>query len=95
MILVLRSTTGPLVGASYADIHATLPAIRVTAALALLASGLVLVGGMRGQLARYGILAVGAGFCCMAEPKRQASGCNSLHYSTRDSRMSTTNWRYI
>jgi uncharacterized membrane protein (UPF0182 family) len=59
---LLHSTTGPLVGASYTDIQATLPAIRITAALALLASGLVIVGGMRGQLPRYGILAVGGYF---------------------------------
>ncbi|TFG51437.1 MAG: UPF0182 family protein, partial [Gemmatimonadales bacterium] len=59
---LLYSTTGPLVGASYADMHAALPAIRVTAVLALLASVLVIIGGMRGQLARYGILAVGGYF---------------------------------
>ena len=56
---LLYSTTGPLVGASYADLHASLPAIRVTAVLALLAGGLVIIGGLRGQLARYGVLAVG------------------------------------
>jgi uncharacterized membrane protein (UPF0182 family) len=56
---LLYSTTGPLVGASYADLNALLPAIRVTAVLALLAGALVIIGGVRGQLARYGILAVG------------------------------------
>jgi len=51
---LLYSSTGPLLGASYTDMHAKLPALRVTAVLALLAAGLVLWGGTRGQLARYG-----------------------------------------
>jgi len=59
---LLYSSTGPLVGASYTDMHARLPALRVTAALALLAGGLVIFGGIRGQLARYGIWAVGGYF---------------------------------
>jgi len=56
---LLFSTTGPMVGASYADMHASLPALRVTAVLALLAAVVVLIGGIRGELARFGVLAVG------------------------------------
>ena len=44
---LLYSTTGPLVGASYTDLYARLPAIRVTAVLALLAAAIVLIGAMR------------------------------------------------
>lgn len=57
---LLYSTTGPLVGASYTDLHATLPAIRVSAAAALLAAVAVLVGGSRGTLGWYGFLAIGS-----------------------------------
>ena len=56
---LLYSTTGPLVGASFTDIHARLPAFRITAVLAVLAAGAVLVGGARGQLPRYALWAVG------------------------------------
>ena len=42
---LLYSTTGPLVGASYTDLHARLPALRVSAVLAVLAAVAVLVGG--------------------------------------------------
>lgn len=56
---LLYSSTGPLLGASYTDLHAKLPALRVTAVLALLAAALVLWGGIRGQLARYGMWAIG------------------------------------
>ena len=56
---LLFSTTGPLVGASYTDLHARLPAIRITAVLAVVAAGLVLAGGFRGRLSRYGVWAVG------------------------------------
>ena len=55
---LLYSTTGPLVGASYTDLNARLPALRVTAVLAVLAAALVLVGGARRELARYGLWAV-------------------------------------
>ncbi len=57
---LLYSTTGPLVGASYTDLHARLPALRLSAVVALLAAVAVLIGGMRRQLARYGLLAVGS-----------------------------------
>lgn len=59
---LLYSTTGPLVGASYADIHAALPTIRFTAVLALLAGVMVVVGGLKGKLPRYGLLALGGYF---------------------------------
>jgi len=62
---LLYSTTGPLVGASYTDIHASLPALRVTAVLAALAGALVIIGGVRGRLVRYGTLALG-GFLAVA-----------------------------
>jgi len=56
---LLYSTTGPLVGASYTDLHARLPALRVTAVLAGLGAVLVLAGGIRRQLGRFGLWAVG------------------------------------
>jgi uncharacterized membrane protein (UPF0182 family) len=56
---LLYSTTGPLVGASYTDLHARLPALRITAVLALLVAVAVLIGGLRRQPALYGLLAVG------------------------------------
>ena len=56
---LLFSTTGPLVGASYTDLHARLPAMRVSAVVAVVAAVLVLVGGMRRQLGWYGFLAIG------------------------------------
>ncbi|MEP7226448.1 MAG: UPF0182 family protein [Gemmatimonadales bacterium] len=56
---LLYSTTGPLVGASYTDLHASLPALRISAVVALVAAVSVMVGGMRRQLPRYALLAVG------------------------------------
>jgi uncharacterized protein len=56
---LLYSTTGPLVGASYTDLHASLPALRVSAVVAFLAALAVLVGGMRRQLPRYALPAIG------------------------------------
>jgi uncharacterized membrane protein (UPF0182 family) len=55
---LLYSDTGPLTGASYTDLHARLPALRVTAVLAVLAAGAVVVGARRGQLAGYALWAV-------------------------------------
>jgi uncharacterized protein len=57
---LLYSTTGPLVGASYTDLRATLPALRVSAAIAVLAALAVLYGATRRELGRYAVLAVGA-----------------------------------
>jgi uncharacterized protein len=56
---LLYSTTGPLVGASYTDLHASLPALRVSAVVALLAAVMVMIGGMRGRLDRSAVLAIG------------------------------------
>jgi uncharacterized protein len=55
---LLYSTTGPLVGASYTDLHASLPALRISAFIALLAAVTVLVGAMRRELGRYALIAV-------------------------------------
>src|SRR5882672_1486295 len=56
---LLYSTTGPLVGASYADLHAQLTGLRV-AGLAAVASGALVLWGARSQrLARNTVLAVG------------------------------------
>ncbi|MBA2291174.1 MAG: UPF0182 family protein [Gemmatimonadales bacterium] len=52
---LLFSRTGPLVGASYTDMHATLPALRVSAVVALLAAVAVIVGGVRRQLGAYAV----------------------------------------
>jgi uncharacterized protein len=57
---LLYSTTGPLIGASYTDVHARLPALRVSAVLAVVVAITVLVGAARRRLALYGALAVGA-----------------------------------
>jgi uncharacterized membrane protein (UPF0182 family) len=56
---LLYSTTGPLVGASYTDLHAELPALRVTAVLAVIVAVMVLVGGFRRQLGLWALLGVG------------------------------------
>jgi uncharacterized membrane protein (UPF0182 family) len=56
---LLYSTTGPLVGASYADMHAKLPALRLSAVVALLAAAWVVVGGVRQRVAWHAFLAVG------------------------------------
>jgi uncharacterized membrane protein (UPF0182 family) len=57
---LLYSTTGPLVGGSYTDLHATLPALRVSSVVAVLSALAVLYGAMRRELGRYGVLAIGA-----------------------------------
>ncbi|MGH7703402.1 MAG: UPF0182 family protein, partial [Gemmatimonadales bacterium] len=56
---LLYSATGPLIGASYTDLHSRLPALRVTAVLAALAALAVLIGAARRQLGRYALWAVG------------------------------------
>jgi uncharacterized membrane protein (UPF0182 family) len=55
---LLSSTTGPLVGASYTDVHANLSGIAISAAAALVAAGLVVFGTVRGALFRYAVIAV-------------------------------------
>ncbi len=57
---LLYSTTGPLVGASYTDVHVMLPGIRASAVVALLAAGLVVYGMLRGRLLRHALIAVTA-----------------------------------
>lgn len=47
---LLYSTTGPLVGASYTDIHVALPGLYITAIAALLAAAWIVVGVMREKL---------------------------------------------
>jgi len=56
---LLYSTTGPLVGASYTDLHATLPALRLSAVMAVLAAAAIVAGALRERLPRYALLAVG------------------------------------
>jgi Uncharacterized conserved protein len=56
---LLYSNTGPLIGASYTDLHARLPALRLTAVLALLAGAAILIGAVRGQLLRYALFGCG------------------------------------
>jgi uncharacterized membrane protein (UPF0182 family) len=59
---LLYSTTGPLTGASYTDLHATLPALRLSAIVAVLAAATVLLGALRERLPRYALLSLGAYF---------------------------------
>src|SRR5713101_7016951 len=56
---LLYSTTGPLIGASYTDLHGRLPALRLSAVAAVLAAVAVLIGAVRGRLFQYGLWAVG------------------------------------
>jgi hypothetical protein len=56
---LLYSTTGPLVGASYTDLHASLPAMRISAVVALLGAAAVLIGVLSGRLAPYALGAIG------------------------------------
>ncbi|NJD18447.1 MAG: hypothetical protein FIA95_04090 [Gemmatimonadetes bacterium] len=56
---LLYSTTGPIVGASYSDLMAKLPGLRVSAAVAVLAAVGVLVGALRGRLPRAALLGLG------------------------------------
>ena len=62
---LVYSTTGPLVGASYTDLHATLPMLRVSTVAALAAAALVIVGSSRGHLVRSSAWAV-AGYLLVA-----------------------------
>jgi hypothetical protein len=55
---LLYSNTGPLAGASYADVHASLPGIRLSAVAALIAAGLVVYGVVRQKLIWFAALAV-------------------------------------
>ncbi len=55
---LLYSTTGPLVGASFADLHATLTGLRIAGVAALAGAGLVLWGAAGHRLARNTLLAL-------------------------------------
>ena len=55
---LLYSSTGPLIGASYTDLMARLPALRLSAIVAVAGAVLVLAGGLRGRLVRYALVAV-------------------------------------
>lgn len=55
---LLYSTTGPLVGASYTDVHVSLPGLHLSAVAALVAMGLAIYGAIRGRLLRYLAIAV-------------------------------------
>ncbi|MBL8988273.1 MAG: UPF0182 family protein [Gemmatimonadetes bacterium] len=57
---LLYNTNGPLVGAGFTDLRATLPALRVSAVVALVAAAVVVVGAVRGKLAWYAFWAVGS-----------------------------------
>jgi uncharacterized membrane protein (UPF0182 family) len=54
---LLYSTTGPLIGASFTDLSARLPALRISAVVAVLAAVATMVGGIQRRLPRYGLLA--------------------------------------
>lgn len=56
---LLYSNTGPLIGASYTDLHAQLPALRLSAVVAGLAAVAIVVGALRDRLLPYGLWAVG------------------------------------
>ena len=56
---LLYSTTGPLVGASFADLHATLTGLRIAGVAALAGRALVLWGAFSERLVRNTAVAVG------------------------------------
>src|SRR5881398_1084851 len=56
---LLYSTTGPLVGASFADLHAALTGLRIAGLAAVAGGALVLWGAKSQRLARNTVLAVG------------------------------------
>ncbi len=56
---LLYSTTGPLLGASYSDLAARLPALRVAAIVALLGAAWVIVGAVRQKLVWHVAIAAG------------------------------------
>src|SRR2546421_313860 len=59
---LLYSTTGPLVGASFADLHAALTGLRIAGPAALAGGALVLWGAKSQRLARNALLALGLYF---------------------------------
>ncbi|HVE77744.1 MAG TPA: UPF0182 family protein [Gemmatimonadaceae bacterium] len=59
------STTGPLVGASYTDVHARLPGMHVAAVAALVAAGVIVLGIVRGRTGKYAAGAI-AGYAVVS-----------------------------
>src|SRR5216110_1846201 len=59
---LLYSTTGPLVGASFSDLHAALTGLRIAGLAALAGGALVLWGARSQRLARNALLALGLYF---------------------------------
>jgi len=57
---LLYSTTGPLVGASYSDLHARYPGMIIIAVTALVGAALVLYGMLRKKIVWFTLLAAGA-----------------------------------
>jgi len=55
---LLYSSTGPFAGASYADVHASLPGIRLSAVAAVIAAGIVVYGIVRQKLIWYAAIAI-------------------------------------
>jgi hypothetical protein len=54
----LYSTTGPLVGASFADLHGAVIGLRIAGIVAIACAGLVIAGARSKRLARNAVLAV-------------------------------------
>ncbi|MBI4501711.1 MAG: UPF0182 family protein [Gemmatimonadetes bacterium] len=60
---LLYSTTGDrFTGASYADLHARLPLLRILGAVAVAGAGLIVWGGIQRRLVRYFAIALGGYF---------------------------------
>jgi uncharacterized membrane protein (UPF0182 family) len=55
---LVYSTTGPLIGASYTDLHARYPAMHLVAVAAILTAATILYGMMRRKLAFYSVTAI-------------------------------------
>src|SRR5215213_2660680 len=53
---LLYSTTGPLVGASYTDLHANIPALHITAVIAVIGALLVFYGMLRKKIVWFTML---------------------------------------
>jgi uncharacterized membrane protein (UPF0182 family) len=54
---LLYSNTGPLVGASYSDLNARLPALHAVAGTAIIGIGLVIYGMLRGKIVWFTLMA--------------------------------------
>ena len=53
---LLYSTTGPLVGASYSDLHASLPALHIIAVTAVIGAALVIFGLLRRKIVWFTLI---------------------------------------